>query len=353
MAQMKKLAALFILLITALSSACTNKPNRYQAEFISLFDTVTVIVGYSESREDFTLLAEKIKNKLEEYHMLYDIYNEYEGINNIKTINDNAGTAPVQVDGKIIDLLEFALEQYEATGGAVNVAMGSVLSIWHDYRTRGINSPANAHLPPPELLREAARHTDIYDIKIDKELSTVYLNDPDMRLDVGAVAKGYAVEQTALWLERQGVTNLLLSVGGNVRAIGGKLDGEYPNMPWVISIRNPDKSAPDSDLMSVLIADGSLVSSGGYERYYTVDGARYHHIINPDTLMPSDYYEAVSVICPGSGMADALSTAIFNMPPKKSMNYIESIPNTEAIFIFKDGSIEYTSGFESLIYSNQ
>lgn len=353
MTQMKKLAALLICFIIALSSGCAHKLNRYQAEFISLFDTVTVIVGYSESREDFTLLAEKIKNRLEEYHILYDIYNDYEGINNIKTINDHAGTAPVQVDERIIGLLEFALEQFEATGGAVNAAMGSVLSIWHEYRTQGINDPAHAQLPPPEILREAARHIDISNIELDKEASTVYLNDPDMRLDVGALAKGYAVEQIASWLESEGVTNLLLSVGGNVRAIGGKPDGKYTNVPWVVSIRNPDKSASDSDLMSVQMADSSLVSSGGYERYYTVDGARYHHIINPDTLMPSDYYQAVSVICPDSGMADILSTAIYNMPPDESMKYVESTSDTEAIFIYEDGRFEYTSGFESLIYNNK
>lgn len=351
MAQIKRLAAPMICLILVLFPGCGKELNRYQAEFISLFDTVTVIVGYSESKEDFTLLAERIKNRLEEYHQLYDIYNDYEGISNIKTINDNAGIAPVRVDVRIIELLEFSLEQYEATDGAVNVAFGSVLSIWHDYRTQGIIDPDHARLPPQDLLREAARHTNINDVIIDKEASTVYLNDPDMRLDVGAVAKGYAVEQTARWLEREGVTSLLLSVGGNVRAIGGKPDGKKADIPWVISIKNPDKSA--DDLFSVLVTDSSVVTSGGYERYYTVDGVRYHHIINPDTLMPSDYYDAVSVLCPDSGMADALSTAIFNMPPDESMEYIEGIPDTEALFIFKDGSFEYTGGFEELIQDNK
>ena len=119
MAQIKRLAAPIKCLILVLFPGCGKELNRYQAEFISLFETVTVIVGYSESKEDFTLLAERIKNRLEEYHQLYDIYNDYEGISNIKTINDNAGIAPVRVDVRIIELLEFSLEQYEATDGAV------------------------------------------------------------------------------------------------------------------------------------------------------------------------------------------------------------------------------------------
>lgn len=356
MRTVKKLTVLLVCAVVSfsflLSSGCAGagELTRYQAEFMSLFDTVTIIIGYSESKEDFTLLAGRIKGVLEEYHMLYDIYNDYEGINNIKTINDNAGIAPVKVDGRIIDLLEFALEQYKATDGQLNIAFGSVLSIWHEYRTAGIYDPQDARLPPREQLLAASRHTNIYDMVIDKEASTVYLKDPLMRLDVGAIAKGYATEQTAVFFENEGVTNLLISTGGNVRAIGGKLEGNR-EIPWIVSIQNPDKSSPEQDIMSVIMNDNSLVSSGGYERYYIVDGTRYHHIIDPETLMPSAYYAAVSIICPDSGMADALSTAIFNMPPEESIELIESIPDTEAVLIFDDGSLRYTSGFEELIYN--
>lgn len=341
---MKRLTVILISIVMLLASACSKEPNRYQAQFMSLFDTLTTIIGYSDSKEEFTHLSERMKDMLEEYHVLYDIYNDYEGINNIKTINDNAGKSPVKVDKRIIDLLEFATEQYDASGGAVNIAFGSVLSIWHEYRMAGVESPLVAQLPPMELLESAALHTNIEDIIIDKEASTVFLKDPLMRLDVGAVAKGYATEQTARHFENEGIAGFLLSVGGNIRAIGGKLNGRNV-IPWSIGIGNPDKTSPRTELMNVQIYDSSLVSSGVYERYYTVDGTRYHHIINSDTLMPVRSFEVVSIICPDSGMADALSTAIFNMSLEDGMAYIKSLPDTEALWVFGDGSMEYSEGF--------
>ena len=348
---MKKPIIICLCLLLALPVGCAKeRKKRYQAEFLYLFDTVTTIVGYSDSKENFTALAEQIRSKLQEYHELYDIYNDYEGINNIKTINDNAGIAPVVVDERIISMLLFAKKQYDATGGAVNIAFGAVLNIWHEYREAGLDDPPNAAVPPMELLVQASKHTDIDDLIIEPEASTVYLRDPFMRLDVGAVAKGYATEQAALFFENKGIQSLLISVGGNVRAIGGKLSDETgEGIFWNIGIQNPDKSSPDTELMSVLISDCSLVSSGSYERYYTVDGVQYHHIIDTETLMPSLYFIEVSIICPDSGMADALSTAIFNMPLDEGRAYIEVLANTEALWVLCDGTIEVSSGFNGYV----
>ncbi len=348
---MKKTMTACLCLILLLSAGCARtETKRYQAEFLSLFDTVTTIVGYSDSAAHFREFAEQVRSKIEEYHQLYDIYNNYEGINNVKTINDNAGIAPVKVDSKIIDMLQFAMDEYEATGGAVNVALGAVLSIWHDYRDAGLNDPENAELPPMEALREASRHTGMKDVIIDEAASTVYLRDPLLRLDVGAVAKGYAAEQVALYFEGQGVTSLLLSIGGNVRAIGEKLAGDSTGEKrWNIGIQNPDKSSPDTEIMHVLINGYSVVSSGIYERYYVVDGAQYHHIIDPATLMPADYFAQVTLLCRDSGQGDALSTAVFNMPLEQGRQYIDSLEGVEAAWVLKDGSIEYSDGFEAYL----
>lgn len=114
----------------------------------------------------------------------------------------------------------------------MNVAFGSVLSIWHDYRERGIDDPLSAKLPPMEKLREAAAHTDIDKVVIDEAASTVYLADPEMRLDVGAAAKGYAVERACRAAEEKGIESLLVSVGGNVRAIPGAWTGAVPPGRW-------------------------------------------------------------------------------------------------------------------------
>ncbi|MBC8535086.1 FAD:protein FMN transferase [Feifania hominis] len=340
----RKLAAFMLAVCLSLSlGGCapnTEQPERYQAQFLSLFDTLTTVVGYADTEEDFTAQAAAVRDALQVYHELYDIYNTYEGLTNLKVVNDTAALAPVQVDKRIMDLLVEAKEMYAETDGRVNIAMGSVLSVWHDYRDAGINDPESAELPPMELLREAAQHTDLNDLILDEQALTVYFADPGLKLDVGAIAKGYAVERVADELSAAGITSLLLSVGGNVRAIGAKGDE-----PWSVGIQDPDG---EGLLCSVEAIDTSVVTSGVYQRYYTVDGRQYHHIIDPDTLMPSEYYLSVSVVYADSGQADALSTALFNLSLERGRALIESLPDAYAIWVLPDGSIEYSAGFERL-----
>ena len=153
----RKTGAILLVMIFILNlSACgARKTTRYEAEFLELFDTMTKIVGYSDNKEEFTKFSQLIYDDLKKYHELYDIYNDYDGINNMKTINENAGIKPVKVDRKIIDLLLFGREWYENTNGKMNIAYGAVLSIWHNYREAGINDPDNAKLPPVDQLQEA------------------------------------------------------------------------------------------------------------------------------------------------------------------------------------------------------
>ncbi len=342
----KRLLALTVAGAVALTAAaCSQKPvlTRYDAQFLQLFDTVTSVVGYAKDKETFTAYAQELHDELEVYHQLYDIYKEYDGINNIKTINDNAGIEPVVVDEKIIDMLELAKELDVKTNGYFNVAMGSVLSIWHGYRTMGIDDPETAELPPMEKLKAASEHMNIQDVVIDREASTVYLADPEMRLDVGAIAKGYATEMVCRKLEEDGLTNALVSVGGNVRAIGTKDDGSK----WKLGIQNPDLSSETKYLHMIAVDDMSLVTSGVYQRYYTVDGVQYHHIVNPDTLMPWFEYDSVSILCKDSGIADALSTAVFNMTQEDGQALIESMDGVEAMWLYPDGSEKYSSGFQA------
>lgn len=320
-----------------------KREQRFHAEFLNLFDTVTEIVGYSESKEEFTRIATDIHDELEVYHKLYDIYNDYDGINNVKTINDNAGKSPVKVDRKIIDLLNLSIKTYDATDGKVNIAMGSVLNIWHDYRTKGLDDPDSAQVPPMDKLKEAALHTDISKIIIDEAASTVYLEDPEMRLDVGSIAKGYATEMAGQSLEAKGIDHILLSVGGNIRAVGRRADGK----PWKLDIQNPDTDS-EKRAVDTLDLDGfSLTSSGDYERYYIVDGVRYHHIIDPDTLMPAAYFHAISIVCKDSGWADAIDTGIFAMPYEQGRDIIESMDGVEAMWVMPDWSIRTSSGYEA------
>lgn len=338
-------AAALLLCVLAVRHGAPQEQTRYTATFLNVFDTKTDIIGYGTSQEEFTEQIELLREKLVCYNELYDIYHDYEGINNIKTINDNAGIAPVEVDPEIIRLLQFSREMYRDTDGQINIAMGSVLSIWHDYREAGNENPAEAKLPPAEELRAAAEHTDIADIIIDEEASTVYLNDPQMSLDVGSIGKGYAVQRVAEYAKEIGMEHVLLSVGGNICAVGERLDGTK----WRLGIQNPDIDSETAYVKKVDVADACVVTSGNYQRYYMVDGERYCHIIDPDTLMPADYFLSVSIIAKDSGVADALSTSVYNMPYEEGLAFVNGLDGVEAMWIMEDGSIRYSENFEAYV----
>ncbi len=345
---MKKITVFFIaaVIIAVVVVRYVNPPmEQYSATFLDVFHTSSTIVGYAKDEESFTEQVKLLKEELEHYHKLYDIYNDYDGINNIKTINDNAGIAPVKVDGEIIDLLLLAKEMYDTTNGQINVAMGSVLVIWHEYRDAGVNHPESASLPSMEKLEEAALHTDIHQVVIDIEASTVYLTDPAMSLDVGSIGKGYAVEKVAEYAKEIGIENILFSIGGNIRAVGTRIDGS----DWRVGIRNPDLDSETEYVKKVQMKDMSLVTSGDYQRYYIVDGTRYCHIIDPDTLMPANEFASVSILTDDSGVADALSTSVFNMPLEDGLTFVNSLEGVEAVWIMHDGTIRYSDNFEDYI----
>ena len=336
---------LSLVLAAVLLTGCAAPQNtiskkRYQASFLTLFDTVTSIVGYAESEEEFKKIIDEIHDQLEAYHQLFDIYNDYEGVNNIKTINDQAGVAPVKVDPVLIGFLQECKEYYEATGGMVNVAMGSVLSLWHETRNDGIDDPENAKLPEGEALKEAAKHCSFDTVMIDEDHSTVYLEDPQQRLDVGAIAKGWSTQRVCENLP----AGFLVSVGGNVCASGPKPEnGGF----WVVGIQDPEGGADDY-LHTVYVNQESVVTSGDYQRYYTVDGKEYHHIIDPETLYPGIKWKAVSIICTDSGLGDALSTALFLLDLEEGQKLLDKY-EAQAVWVNLEGETYYSPGFKELI----
>ena len=345
---MKKSISLLLLIALLLSLSCSGcgcsrKKEKFSAYSFDYFDTVTIITGYETDKETFDDVSDSVMEQLEDYHTLYSIYNSFEGVNNLCALNQLVdGVHPcLEVDPRILDMLEFALDMYELSGGRVNVAMGSVLSIWHKYRTFGMASPEDASLPSMEQLQDAAKHTSPESLVIDREKGTVWISDPEMTLDVGAIAKGYAVEMIAQSLEEQGITGYVLNVGGNVRTIGLRGDGT----PWAVGIEDPDDPEGYREILD--LSDASLVTSGSYQRYYVVDGKNYHHIIDPDTLMPAAYYVSVSIVCRSSALADGLSTALFSMPVEEGMALIDSLEEVEAMWVPVEGDIVYSEGFRA------
>ena len=162
--------AIFIIISTLCSCTLKKQKNKYTTHSMDYFDTVITITGYENSQEEFDAIANEMLEELSEYHRLYTIYHRYDGLENLCTINELVDGAhrTVTVDRRIIDLLLYAKEMYNTTDGIMNIAMGSVLSIWHNYRTIGKDNPEAASLPPMDELKAAAAHTDISKLIIDE-----------------------------------------------------------------------------------------------------------------------------------------------------------------------------------------
>ncbi len=334
----KRLRCLLITAVCfALLCGCGGQPAVYRYTYADVFDTVTGITVFAGSRAAADELAELLHEDLLLSHRLFDIYHEYEGMTNLCAVNRLAGRQAIVVDGRILDLLEFALEMGESSGGKLNICMGALLSLWHEARIRGNEDPENAALPDGDALRAAMEHMSPSSLRIDRAASTVAFSDPELKLDVGAVAKGWAVQHACAAAKDKGYGGFLISAGGNVCSVGLKGDGSL----WRVALERPDESG--DTLMVLELADCAAVTSGSYQRYFTVNGQRYCHIVDPDSGEPAREYDMVTVICPDSAVADALSTALFLLPRAEGAALAEAY-GAEALW-YSDGSYETTPGF--------
>ena len=338
-----KLIALFLIISSPFVMFSCNFGNRVKTkEYYDLFNTVTTVQSYAgDTKSEFSSVCDTVYSILSEYHKLFDIYHEYSGINNIATINRLAGKESVTVSDKLIDFLLYAKEMHELTGGKTNVAIGALTSLWHDKREDAKKEGAIPSLPDMESLTKVKDHISIDNLVIDRENSAVFISDPETSLDVGAIAKGYAAEMARRALEASGVSGYVINAGGNICAVGEKPSGEG----WLTSIRNPHGEGYSA---SFLIKDICCVTSGNYERYYTVGGVRYHHIIDETTLFPADYCSSVTVFSENSALADALSTALFLMDIEMGRALISTLPDVEVLWITDTGEVIMTDGLKNI-----
>ena len=249
----------------------------------------------------------------------------------------------MEVDRELIDFLLYAKDLYAKTNGEMNIMMGSVLKLWHDCRTAAGTDPQSARIPTEDELAKASLHTDFSALEIDAENNTVRISDPEASIDVGALGKGYATEKAAEYLKGIGADSYVLNIGGNIRIIGHKPDGSG----WATGIKNPANT--EEYALRIEIANTSCVTSGDYERYFMVDGQKYHHVIDKDTLMPSTYFSSVTILTPDSGLADALSTALFCMSYEDGLALVNKIGGVEVLWITSDGTQYYTEGLSKMI----
>lgn len=348
-------AAAVILLCGLYARAVPGEPAKtvkYTADFFGTFDTQVTVTVYASSEREFDQYLGIIRGEMRRLHELFDIYHSYDGINNLKTLNDRAGIAAVTVDPAVIDLLELSKRAYDETNGAVNAALGPVFALWHEARERAAAGGERAGVPDADELRRAALYTSMEDVVIDLGASAVYLRHPGMRLDVGAIAKGFAVQRAADLARGAGLRSCLINAGGSVAAVGEPADGRKR---WSVGVRSPDEAPAvrqanqihrkDQKLADVLlIADCSVVSSGDYERYFVAQGRRWHHIIDPRTLLPATGARAVTVIHPDAATADILSTAAFILPLEDARRLVAE-KGAEALWFLPDGRKIATRGY--------
>ncbi|HEY8500906.1 MAG TPA: FAD:protein FMN transferase, partial [Clostridia bacterium] len=215
------------------------------------------------------------------------------------------------------------------------ISIGSLVDLW-DIQS---SSP---HLPSGDEIEQALEKVDYNKIIVNSDNNTMLLAEQGMSIDLGAIAKGFIADRLVEYLSETKVRSAMLNLGGNLYLYGSKPDGSL----WQIGIRNPYGSQGEY-IGIIKVKDMSVVTSGIYERYFEIEGKRYHHILNPKTGYPEDNNIAsVSIVCPSSIMADGLSTTVFLLGIDKGMKLIESLEKTEAIIITKDKKVFLSSGIK-------
>lgn len=335
---MKKfLCIVLVLLLTLGCTSCAEAKQKYSHYFFGTFDTIITLIGYADNEEEFGRYAALAEAEMKRYHQIFDRYNPYEGVHNLFEVNRLAPEGAAAAEPELIELLLKIREWHTIYGTKANPAMGSVLELWHDARTAG------TYIPAEDQLKAAAAHTDYQDVVINAEDNTISFADPELSLDLGAVAKGYAAQLTADTLRSTGFTSFILNAGGNVVCGDAPQDGRAQ---WTVAIEDTDGT---STRLVIGALNQSIVTSGDYQRYYEVDGKRYHHLIDPQTLYPSTHLRAVTVIHPDSGLADFLSTTLFLLPYEEGYRLIDSIPEAEALWTLSDQTVWMSDGFQALI----
>jgi FAD:protein FMN transferase len=281
---------------------------------------VTVIVAGPEGVASEA--AEAALNRMEEVDDKFRIQNPESPLYRF-----NEEGVPV-ADGEILKVVRAALELSRKTDGAFDVTVAPLVELWGFFT----DSP---RLPSPEEVRESLALVGYRRIAIqDGELRKLV---DGTRIDLGGIAKGYAVGEGVRVLREHGVTSALIDAGGDVYALGRRGDEL-----WKVGIRSPR----GEDLLGYIeVEDVAVMGSGDYERFFIKDGVRYHHIIDPSTGYPAAGVTGVTVLCPDPMMADAWATALFVLGPDRGLEIVESEPDLETIMVRTNGELVVSSGF--------
>ncbi len=272
------------------------------------------------------MLEEHIREAFAEMERLAALLSEWNPNSPVSLVNRNAGLKSVRVPGEILEVLNGASQVSSRTSGSFDVTWAALGDLW---RFGGTRSP---RLPPPDEVKRRRALVAFRDVVLDAAASTAFLRRPGMRLGLGGIAKGYIAEAGARLLVSRGVRNVLVAASGDISARGR--NGERP---WVVAIRDPRD--PSLVLGTVELHDESISTSGDYERFFVVDGRRYHHILDPRTGYPATASESVTVIARRGADADALATGLFVLGPERAAAALRNDPDASAVLVGRDGQV--------------
>ena len=323
---------LFLLLVLSLAS-CKPVVKKESRTVFALGTVCSIQVFTEKSQTEVESILQTCTRRLEELERHLSANAEF---STLIDINKAAGVSAVNVPADIYPLFERAMFFAEKTDGAFNPAIGGVVKLWNI----GFE---NARKPEDQDIQEALSRTDYKDVQLTG--TAVFLKKEGMKLDLGAIAKGFAADELTRIVKQAGIMHAVIDIGGTIAAVGVRPDGQR----WNIGIRDP-RIRQGQPIISAPIENRSISTSGSYERYFEQDGVRYHHIIDPATGYPvRSNMIAVSVFADSATDADALSTACFVLGYEKAVKLLAGLPNTEALFIFSDNSIRTTGNLEKNI----
>ncbi len=290
------------------------------------------IVDITVAAKDEKKADAAITAAFKEIGRLESIMSTYRPESDISKVNSAAGLHPVKVHKDLMIAVKKSLQFADLSGGAFNIAIGPAIDLW--------NVTESEEIPTPAELAAVRPLIDYKNVIVNEDDSSIFLAKKGMRINLGGIGKGIAADYAHKILQSYGIRSGIIAVAGDLHAIGKKPDGGK----WTIGITHPRKK--ESAIAKVYLADMSISTSGDYERFFMKNGVRYHHILSPETLYPSEGFQSVSVLARDSTTTDALSTAIFAMGPEDGKKLIERLKGVEAVIVQDDGSIWMSPGLK-------
>lgn len=317
---------LLIPLILSVAPVCCAQADWYSGAQDKMGTRVEIKLWHDDALQAERLVAAA----MEEFDRIDAAMSTYRADSEITHINETAASKPVNISPELFGLIERAQRLSIMTNGAFDISYDSI-GQFYDFRS-GLR-------PAPEQIVTHLDTIDYRHVILDRETLSIRFNHSGVRINLGGIAKGYAVEQVIDLLRKAGVSHALATAGGDTRLLGDRGNG-----PWIVGIRDPDDN---KDLVTKLeLQDEAISTSGDYERFFIEDGVRYHHILDPSTGQPVGHIRSVTIIGPDATMTDGLSTSVFVLGPVAGLALIESLDNYEALIIDSERRIRLSSGVD-------